>query len=421
MTIAIGFDNGSIGIGGSWTNWNESPADAVKALVRYSGDSGSLDEEVTRALERFFGTMLSRCHDSSRGLACIADDPEETADALARAIFSFSRVAAAGAPDATALAGIRTCILEFVQRGIPVEAQMLWSPKKHWMLGSESSVDVAELVAFQTLISIDSAVRSIYRPGMSFVIDLEDIEFQFMEGKSEQMANAQETYICGMKRLLEALGLDGLFTLRRVSERARDAQESRRWRQQMAANYRALEAYWYESETHPVSSWETLRSFQEIRRLGWKGTIPPQMRKYYLDRLDIDASDARKVDMVLRNLAGILLHYQVGLLRGSGEVEPVKFSFVRSADGAPAELLHGRVDIRFVPRRLCSRVSAAAPWATKGFVYGRGTDVRVTFRGWRELARAEHRFAEGWFDIIGPDGAARVRADFMRDTQVATV
>ena len=43
--------------------------------------------------------------------------------------------------------------------------------------------------------------------------------------------------------------------------------------------------------------------------------------------------------MVLRNLAGILLHYQAGLLQGSGVIDPVKFSFVRSADAAPPELL----------------------------------------------------------------------------------
>ena len=391
----------------------------AELLVHYRGGPDRLDEEITRALERFFGTILSRCRDNDRPQSPlrIADHPEGTADRLARIIFSLSRAAASGAPDIKALAGIRTCILAFVQRGIPVEAQMLWSPKKHWMVGSENAVDVAELAAFQTLISIDSAVRSAYRLGMSFVIDLEDIEFKFMEGESQELVDAHETYMSGMKRLLKALGLDELFTLRRMSERAKDAEELRRWRQQMVENYRALEAYWYESQGHPVSTWETLRSFKEIRRLGWKGTIPPHMRKYYLGRLTIDVSDAEKVDMVLRNLAGILLHYQAGLLRGSGAVDPVKLSFVRSADGAPAELLHGRVDIRFAPRRLCSRVSAAAPWATKGFVCDRGNDVHVSFRGWRELASAGYRFAEGWFTIAGPDGDAPVRADFMHANQ----
>jgi hypothetical protein len=393
----------------------------AELLVHYREGPDRLDEEVLPALERSFGTILSRLPGSDRPprLEGIGADPEGVAASLARIIFNFARAEAAGASNAKAVAGIRTRLLEFVQRGIPVEAQMLWSPKKHWMLGTESAVDLAELAALQTLISIDSAVQPVYRAGMSFVIDLEDIEFQFMEGQSEEVVNAREIYMSGMKRLLKALSLDELFTLRRMSERAKDSEELSRWRQQMAENHRGLEAYWYESEEYPVSSRETLASFKEIRRLGWKGTIPPEMRRYYINRLGrlTGASDAEKVDMVLRNLAGILLHHQVDLLRGSGGVCPLKFSFVRGADGATAELLRGRVDLRFAPRRLCSRVSAAAPWATKGFVQGRGNNMRVSFRGWHELADARCQFAEGWFTIAGRDGAAKVRADFMREDQ----
>jgi hypothetical protein len=391
----------------------------AELLVHYTEGPGRLDEEVVRALERSFGTIISRLPGSDRppSLEQIPSDPEDVADRLAQIILTFSRAAAAGGPNAKAVGGIRTRLLEFVQRGVPVEVQMLWSPKKHWKLGSESAVDLAELAAFQTLVSIDAAVRTVYRTGVSFVIDFEDIEFQFMEGRSDEIVNAQEIYMSGMKRLLSTLGLDELFALRRMSERAKTEEELSRWRQQMNENYRALEAYWYESEGCQVMSWETLASFKEIRRLGWKGTIPSEMRSYYLNRLGklTDASDPEKVDMVLRNFAGILLHHQVGLLCGSSGVCPLKFSFVRSADGAPAELLHGRVDLRFAPRKLCSRVSAAGPWATKGFVCGRGSDMRVSFRGWHELAGARCRFAEGWFTIAGPNGNARVRADFMRE------
>src|SRR4029077_4464610 len=235
------------------------------------------------------------------------------------------------------------------------------------------------------------------------------VEFQFMEGQSEEILNAQQVYMSGIKRLVSVLGWDELFTLSKMSEHAKDAEELKRWRQQMAENYRALEAYWHESEGCPVSLWETLQSFNEIGRLGWKGTIPLEMRRYYLDHLaKIVASDAEKVDMVLRNFAGILLHYQAGLLRGSGQLDPLKISFVRSADGAPAELLRGRVNIRFAPRKLCSRVSGAAPFATKGFACGRGNNMRVSFRGWHELAGARPRFTEGWFTIAGPNGDASV-------------
>jgi hypothetical protein len=387
--------------------------------VHYEEGPVHLDKEVFLALQKSFGTILSRGAASGRPLPLqgIAAAPEEVADRLARIIFNFSRAATAHEPSDQAVAGTRPRLLEFVQKEIPVEAQMLWSPKKHWVHGPDSAIDLAELAAFDTLVSIDAAVRRAYSPGMSFVIDLEDIEFQFMESQSEEVVNAQNIYVSGMKRLVKALGLDELFTLGRMSERAKDPGELNRWRQQMAENYRALEVYWHDSEASPVSSWETLSAFKAIRRLGWKGTIPPEMRNYYLSRLGrlTSTTDAEKVGMVLRNLAGILLHYQMDLLRGSGQRCPLKFSFVRAADGAPGELLPGRVDLRFAPRKLCSRISAAAPWATKGFVCGREDNVRVSFRGWHELADAKCQFAQGWLDIAGNDNNARVRADFMRE------
>jgi hypothetical protein len=386
----------------------------AKISIQYEGSHG-FEGEILSAIETSFRPLLSRLADKqSSSIAETEENPEHVADQLVRIVINFSRIAAAGTLDPKAVDGMRTRIFEFVKRNMPVEAQMLWSPKKHWILGAESAVDLAELAAFQTLTSIDSAVRCVYRAGMCFVIDLEDIEFLFMEGQTEEIVTAHDSYAFGMRSLINALGLNGLFTLRRMSERAKDMEELRRWREQMAENYEALKAYWHDSERSPELSWEKLGTFREIRRLGWRGTIPPEMRAYYMSRLEkvTNTSDREKADMVLRNLAGILFHHQFDLLRGFGKLSPIKLSFVRSADGAPAELLHGRVDLRFAPRKLCSRVSAAAPWATKGFVRAGENNTRVSFRGWHELDG--ERFAEGRLSIAGSDGASVIRSDFLR-------
>ena len=389
-----------------------------EAFVRYKESLGGLEGGVLSALERLFRPILSRLQggvEAPRDGGIVAN-PDAIADRVTRIITGFSRAEAASTVSQGASEAIRKRILEFVRRRIPVDVQMLWSPKKHWICGTESAVDLAELAALQTLLSVDSAVRRVYQGGVSFRLDVEDIEFEFMEPQSEEVARARETYISGLRRLIKTLRLDEVFTLRRVSECARNEEELRRWRQQMAENHRVLKAYWYESEGCTCAKEEELGSFQELRRLGWKGTIPPEMRRYYLRRLGrfANAPNRKGVDMVLRNLAGILLHYQIGLLRGSGLVDPVKLSFVRPADSAPAELMLGRVDLRFVPRKICSRVNAAAPWSTKGFVYERGNGLLVSFRGWQELAVTRCQFKEGWFTLTGREGAAEVRADFLR-------
>ena len=384
--------------------------------IRYRGGLGGLEEGVRQALEGSFWQILSRGQAGvdAPGEGGLVADPEKVADRIARIIFNFSRAEAAAALPEGAIEAIRPPILEFVRRRSPVEAQMFWSPKKHWIQGPESAVDLAELAALQTLLGVDSAVRGVYPGGMLFRLDVEDLEFEFMEMQNEEVVAARETYISGLRRLIDTLRLGKVFALCRVSERAKSAEVLKQWRQQMEENHRALEAYWYESEGCIGAKQEALPSFKELRRLGWKGTIPPEMRRYYLSRLGWlgGAPDRKRVDMVLRNFAGILLHRQIGLLCGANLVDPVRFSFVRPADCAPAELVLGRVDLRFVPRKICSRVSAAAPWATKGFVCGRGNRVIVSFRGWHELAGARCRFTEGWLTLTGHEAAAEVRADF---------
>lgn len=390
--------------------------------VRYGERLDGVEEDVLSLLKDLFRPILSHVQAgielSPNG--CTQVDPEEVAEEITRIMMGFSRAEPIPAVRKRASGAIRARIFEFVRRRAPVDAQMLWSPKKHWISGDESAVDLAELAALQTLLSLDSAVRRVYQGGVSFRLDVEDIEFEFMEVQNDEVLKARETYISGLRRLIKTLELDEIFNVRRMSERAKNGEELRRWQQQMAENHRALKAYWYESEGCTLAKQEMLGTFKELRQLGWKGTIPPEMRMYYLRRLGrlADPPDGEGVDMVLRNLAGILLHHQIGLPGLSGLGDPVKLSFVRPADSAPAELLYGRVDLRFVPRRICSRVNAAAPWSTKGFVCNRGNRVLVSFRGWRELAGALCRFKEGWFILSGRAGPTEIRADFLDNEAV---
>ena len=391
--------------------------DLPEVGVRYGQELDGFEDDVLRILTTSFRPILAREPGKSARPrdAAIPACPEEVAGRVAEIIAGFTRAGSDPAIRDKHVEAIRARILECVRRGIPTAAQMLWSPKKHWVNGRESAVDLAELAALQTLLSIDSAVREVYPAGVAFQLDVEDIEFQFMEGQNAEIVVAREKYITSLRRLIGALRLRDGFTLGMVSDHAGSAEELGRWQAQIEENHRVLAAYWQESEGCSSTACEQLPTYRELRRLGWKGTIPPAMRTYYLKRLGgvAHASDQEKVDMVLRNLAGILLHHQIGLMRGSDGIEPVVFSFVRSAAAAPAELRFGRMDLRFVPRKVCSRVGAAAPWATKGFVTARAGRVRVSFRGWHELADTRRRFVEGRLTLAGQEGTAEVRADFL--------
>lgn len=369
---------------------------------------------VHRALAVYFGRVLGATAGSTdRADEAAAPPAEGSPSAVVDAMLTAAGARPVTAASAANRAALARQVAGPLRRGGPIAAHMLWSPKKHWVVGADSAVDLAELAALDTLYGVHLAVARLHPPGVAFQLDVEDLEFEFMEGEEPDVVGARERYIGGLRRLLAVLGLDRVFSVALVSEKATSPEELRRWRTRLRENYRALETYWWESEAVGPERSCDLESYRALCRLGWRGPIPPEMRRHYLARLGSPAhgDHRRRVAMVLRNLAGILLHRQEGLGNGRVGPESVKFSFIPPAAGAPQSLLDGRVDLRFVPRRICSRVGSAGPWSTKGHLRAEGEALVPAFLGWHEIAARRVRFATGRL-VLRRDGlVAELRVD----------
>jgi hypothetical protein len=313
---------------------------------------------------------------------------------------------------------IATCI----DRGEAIGAEMLWSPRKHWVDPADSGIDLAELMAVDTLAGFARAVRRHHAPGVAITLQMEDLEFEYMEGADPALVAARTRYIGALRALTRVVD-DEDIRVRAVSEYAADDAERARWRAMIAENHRALAAYWADSEREGIARHASLPSYHALRALGWVGEIPAEMRRHYTHRLAHRAPNAAgaSMDMVVRNLATVLLHHQIGLGAGQAGSDAIKLSFVPPASGAQAELRNGRVDLRFAPRRLSSRVNNAGPWSTKGFLRRRGDGWALGIGGWRELDAAGARFTPGQFVVAGRGGEVPVivRADVLRDDLAA--
>lgn len=377
---------------------------------RYASDA--LGEDDTRALqaliERAFAGVFAARRDMPA--ATPRDGGATRAARIARSMLEAPGTRPSAPQDAN-VAALASRIARCVDRGEPIVAEMLWSPKKHWVDGPQSAIDLAELMAIDTLAGFARAVRRGYAPGMAITLQMEDLEFAYMEGATPALAAARERYIDALRELARIAG-EGI-RVRAVSDYAADETELARWRARIAENHRALAAYWADSERAGIARHDTLASYRALRALGWVGEIPAEMRRYYTLRLGhrAPADDAARVDMVVRNLATVLLHHQIGLGAGQDGSDAIKLAFVPPAHGAHADLRNGRVNLRFASRRLSSRVNRAGPWSTKGFLRIRDGGWAFGLAGWRELDAAGARFAPGCF-VIGRDRCeVTVRAD----------
>ena len=111
----------------------------------------------------------------------------------------------------------------------PVPCLMLWSPKKHWVFGEESAVDVAELVALRTLFDLHLAAADAYSPGLHFHLRIEDMEHAFVRRAGAELEEDMERYISRLCATIRVLGLETTFTVTRTTSLAKDDRALSSW------------------------------------------------------------------------------------------------------------------------------------------------------------------------------------------------
>jgi len=304
------------------------------------------------------------------------------------------------------------------QKGEPIPAAMVWSPKKHWVSGEDSAVDVAELVALQTFYDLNVAAKRAYPPGMHFHLRVEDIEHAFIHSQEPGLEEDMERYISRMSAVVEVLGLGDVITVARVTSLAKDDSEINTWSSRLEQNFAALRAYWRDSEQRGLEGYERYETYKALASLGWQGPIPREMRDFYLARIQRGLGQAEPVaeaaDMVMRNLAGILLHQQEKLLRVGDNNRPIILSFMPQPPGTLLHFMFGRLSLTFVPRRLSSSANYAAPWSVKGCLRERKGKLLPTFTSWHQPLGQYAEAVAGNLELSRGGQRVTIRADLLR-------
>jgi methylase of polypeptide subunit release factors/tRNA A-37 threonylcarbamoyl transferase component Bud32 len=361
-------------------------------------------------LKNLFKTSLSEASSEEK-----ITDPQVLTDTITKIIVGTrdTRLGALPTPENDKI--IRDRIRQSIENNLPIEVSMLWAPKKHFVSGADSMIDVAEVIALQTIYNICLQVRRIYSPGLRYTLYLEDFEMQFIEGNAPSFETDRSNYMDGLKKLIQILKVDSVINAVKVSDLAKTSQERAMWETRIEENYQRLKDYWFESEQKGIDGYENYESYKALIKLGWKGPIPQIMRNYYRARVSrlLGEDDSKKVDdMILRNFAGILLHYQTKMLRTPGDIEPLKFSFVPEAPGTLEDFQRGRIDIRPIPSSITR--TSMPPWTGQGLL--RIKDGRITpqFRSWHELMDPS-RLIHGHIIFKRGKESVMVRTDFLLD------
>jgi hypothetical protein len=396
------------------------PASDFRVRYRFEEDRSAELRDTAVLAERSFADYVpcafAAAVSESAGGCARSVAPDEVAREITDILLTSPHARKSAGPDVQNRAEIARRAVPSICRGEPIPALMVWSPKKHWVSGEASAVDVAELVALQTFFDINVAVKQAYAPGVHFYLRVEDVEHAFMCAGSVALEEDMERYISRLGAAILVLGLQNMVTVSRTSSLARDDREIEAWRSRLEQNFAALRAYWHDSEKRGCEGFEQYDTYKALASLGWQGPIPREMRDFYLVRIHRGLGRGETVadaaDRALRNLAGILLHRQENLLR-VGDHTPLIVSFVAQPRGTPWQLALGRVNLRFAPPRLGRSVNNAPPWSVKGCLRGRKGKLLPTFTSWQEPLGSYAQDIAGTFDLTRGELRVPVRADLL--------
>lgn len=282
----------------------------------------------------------------------------------------------------------------YVQKKLPIDTILTWGPKKFFSGKDEDSIDLSEVLSFQTLMELNTKVKSIYSPGLYFHLFIEDFEGKFIEGT--HLEKTFNSYISGLEKLVKVLGMNKIIRVIRTQDLISVNYNSEELKTQLEENYNYLSKYWLESEKLGIDNSENLESFKQIEKLGWFEKIGHDTRDYYIGRLNRILGNTKthiqKVDMTVRLLACVLVHRQYDLFKMNNKSDPVKLSFLKIS-GGPKKLMNGRIDIRTLPTSVSKK--HLSPWTAKGCLRLKKNKILPVLRRYNELIEIQKNIIEG--------------------------
>jgi hypothetical protein len=305
------------------------------------------------------------------------EQPESILDGVMAEMIGTRQVRLAGRPTPESEVAMRDVVRKCVQQGHPIPVLVVSDPKKP-IIGE--SIDIAELSALKMLECLNRRVKVYFPPGITVRIRLEDSTGCYLEEGVVGLHETMERYIGDFCTLTRVLGYDFIEPVR--EQTLMSAEQLR-----IAADkiFPLLMAYLVESDPLPDDQWQSLGSWKQLAEIGWQGSIPREMRKYYHERyqnLFPEYDESKRLAVTAKYLAGTLARYQ---LKATGVASSwpgfFQINFAPPVPGIPESLVSTRLYYRTVPLGHTRRHLPF--WRAKGFLKLNG-ETRISLASWSE-------------------------------------
>lgn len=293
---------------------------------------------------------------------------------------------------------IRRVVSACMQKDVPIPIVVPWGCKK---VDNSTGVDLAEIAALKQMEALQRRVQQLHAPGICVRIRCEDIgAFYLFDDQGEEGACAIRDYALTFPHLPHLLGLDDFITVFMDSDHFPLAWYTRECERVAEVFYSYLLATegMEEPETHPT--------YRALEGIGWKGSIPPEMREHFYAsyaRL-YDDDRATSIYRLARYFAQTPVRKRMNAAGNLPEWgnDWLQLNFAPPVPGVPMMVTNRILYYRTFPT--CITRTHILPWRAKGYLKECGEPALTSFRD-------PMFFVYGCIELRDERASVRVRCD----------
>ena len=276
-----------------------------------------------------------------------ANPGDSALNGIMRGMMATGQVRYGPKPNLESQVAMRAIVNRALKDGTPIPVVIPMGPKKPV---NGHSVDIAELSMLHILSRLNECVRRFHPPGIDVRFRIEDFTGWHLE-----------SHVAGARSAMEIYSDDFEQLVRLVTDFATPVRESKIIGDVNAMNTaveaRTIEFEEYLRDSDPVAAigWEDLRAWKVLEKLGWAGTIPLEMRRYYYGRFEhfypgMKPADQRQ--LLAKYFALAMLRRMCGFTGADPSWDAhFQINFPGPVPGTPPELTSTRLHYRTVPMR----------------------------------------------------------------------
>lgn len=247
---------------------------------------------------------------------------------------------------------IRNVIRHCLERGKPIPFMVPWGSRKP----NGTGPDIAEMMCFKTLLTLQESVKAHYEPGLLFNIRVEDIAAHWVYwDEAQSILDAEvRTYRETIKDLTYILKVDDFIHIKPES----DGITWPDFKAEAVRHYRLFGEY-FRGSTQALA---TLISD------GWGGPVASETVTFYMEqykKLYADSDEAARLDRLAHYYAAVLTRNRNNLRGNLPEWGPdyLDLSFVQPIPGTDWEYSK-RLYYKTIPTSTSRHLP---PWRSKGY------------------------------------------------------